>query len=271
MTSEVFAPAKINLTLHVTGQRADGYHLLDSLVVFADVGDRLWFEAGPELSMDVSGPFAQGVPVDQRNLVWQAAELAGWTGRITVEKNLPHGAGIGGGSTDAAATLNALGGVAQAATLGADVPVCLRRAATRMRGIGDHLEVADGVPQCWAVLIWPGVGVATPHIFKHLEKKDNLAMPEGLPKFQSHTQMITWLRGMRNDLQATCAALVPEVSEALTALAACDGLGLARMSGSGSTCFGLFETQGQADAAARKIAASHPEWWVKPCVLGDVS
>lgn len=268
MTSEVFAPAKINLTLHVTGQRADGYHLLDSLVVFADVGDRLWFEQGQELSLKVTGPFARGVPTDRRNLVWQAAELAGWTGRITLEKNLPHGAGIGGGSADAAATLAALGGGTKAATLGADVPVCLRRAPTRMRGIGDQLDVAEGVPQCWAVLVWPGVGVATPQVFKRLESKNNSEMPEVLPKFQYHTQMMAWLGGMRNDLQASCEALVPEVSEVLNALAGCDGLVLARMSGSGSTCFGLFETLAQAGVAAQQITQAHPEWWVKSCVLG---
>lgn len=271
MTSEVFAPAKINLTLHVTGQRADGYHLLDSLVVFANVGDRLWFEPGPEMLLKVSGPFAQGVPTDQRNLVWQAAELASWTGRITLEKNLPHGAGIGGGSADAAATLTALGGGAKAATLGADVPVCMRLAPTRMRGIGDQLDAADGIPPCWAVLVWPGVGVATPDIFKRLKNKTNSEMPEVLPTFQDHTGMTEWLGGMRNDLQASCEALVPEVSQALKALAGCEGAGLARMSGSGSTCFGLFETLSQADAAAQKIARAHPEWWVKSCVLGQVN
>ncbi|MGC1504156.1 MAG: 4-(cytidine 5'-diphospho)-2-C-methyl-D-erythritol kinase [Sulfitobacter sp.] len=271
MTSEVFAPAKINLTLHVTGRRTDGYHLLDSLVVFADVGDRLWFERGKELSLKVTGPFAQGVPMDRGNLVWQAADLAGWTGRITLEKNLPHGAGIGGGSTDAAATLKALGGQADAARLGADVPVCVRSVPTRMRGIGAQLDVVENVPPCRAVLVWPGVGVATPDIFKQLENRKNSAMPKVLPRFQSYPQLITWLHEMRNDLQTTCESQVPEVSATLEALAACDGLGLARMSGSGSTCFGLFETVAQANDAAQIIAREHPEWWVKSCVFGGSS
>lgn len=271
MISEVFAPAKINLTLHVTGQRADGYHLLDSVVVFADVGDRLLFEPGQHMSLAVTGRFAQGVPTDRRNLVWQAAELADWTGQITLEKNLPHGAGIGGGSTDAAAVLNTLGGRAKAATLGADVPVCLRGVPTRMRGIGDQLDLVDVLPQIWAVLVWPGVGVATPEIFKHLKKKTNLAMPDVLPRLQNHDQMIAWLQGMRNDLQAVCAALVPEVSAALAALSDCDGVGLARMSGSGTTCFGLFETSPKASAAASNIAQAHPDWWVKSCGFGGVS
>ena len=109
MAIEVFAPAKINLTLHVTGQRADGYHLLDSLVVFADFGDRLKLEPGPEMRIDLSGPFAAGVPQDERNLIWKAAEGAGWSGAIHLNKQLPHGAGIGGGSSDAAALLTALG------------------------------------------------------------------------------------------------------------------------------------------------------------------
>ena len=122
MATEAFAPAKINLALHVTGQRADGYHLLDSLVVFADVGDRIALTPGDALSLDVTGPFAVGVPADARNLVWRAAQAAGWTGRIALEKNLPHGAGIGGGSSDAAAVLRMLGAAGAALSLGADVP-----------------------------------------------------------------------------------------------------------------------------------------------------
>lgn len=271
MTFEVFAPAKINLTLHVTGQRADGYHLLDSMVVFADVGDRLRFSPEPDISLDVTGPFAQGVPVDGRNLVWQAAEMAGWTGRITLEKNLPHGAGIGGGSTDAGATLNALGFQGGTACLGADVPVCQRQVPTRMQGIGAQLTAINGVPQCWAVLVWPGVGVATPDIFKRLERKNNPAMPEILPTFQEPRQMIQWLQGMRNDLQTTCAGFVPEVAQALEVLSACEGLALARMSGSGSTCFGLFNSMSEARAAAAKIAHARPDWWVKSCVIGGAS
>ena len=130
-TVNVFAPAKINLTLHVTGRRADGYHLLDSLVVFADTGDLLQLDPGPELALDVSGLFAGGVPADERNLVWKAAEGAGWTGHISLDKQLPHGAGIGGGSSDAAAVLRALAGQGTgipedlSLSLGADVPVCM--------------------------------------------------------------------------------------------------------------------------------------------------
>ena len=146
-TNEAFAPAKINLTLHVTGRRADGYHLLDSLVVFADLGDRLWLDPGAQMSLEVSGPFADGVPRDDSNLVWRAAMAAGWRGAIRLEKNLPHGAGIGGGSADAAALLRALHGddamrvIGPEATLalGADVPVCLHTGPQRMRGIGEQL------------------------------------------------------------------------------------------------------------------------------------
>ncbi|MDG1068196.1 MAG: 4-(cytidine 5'-diphospho)-2-C-methyl-D-erythritol kinase, partial [Sulfitobacter sp.] len=165
MTSEGFAPAKVNLTLHVTGQRADGYHLLDSLVVFADIGDRLWFDAGPQMRISVTGPFAEGVPVDQRNLVWQAAVLAGWTGHITLEKNLPHGAGIGGGSSDAAAVLRAFGGTADALQLGADVPVCLAHAPQRMRGIGEILDPIAPLPDLEIVLVNPRVAVPTAPVF----------------------------------------------------------------------------------------------------------
>ena len=155
MRIEAFAPAKINLTLHVTGQRPGGYHLLDSLVLFADVGDRLWLDAGPDMSVEVFGPFAKGVPTDERNLVWAAAQLAGWSGRIQLEKNLPHGAGIGGGSSDAAAVLRALGADIDGGNLGADVPVCCCSVATRMTGIGDILGPVVELPELFAVLANP--------------------------------------------------------------------------------------------------------------------
>lgn len=262
MATEAFAPAKINLTLHVTGQRADGYHLLDSLVVFADLGDRLWLDPATEMSLQVSGPFAEGVPEDRRNLVWRAAELAGATLRIGLEKVLPHGAGIGGGSSDAAAVLRAVGAGERAAELGADVPVCLSDAPQRMRGIGDVLEKVPGVPALPLVLVNPGVHVPTPAVFRELAQKDNPDMGD-LPRWGAREAFLSWLRAQRNDLQAPAIATAPAIRAALEALGGVDGCLLARMSGSGATCFGVFGSDTAAHAAAAEIAAAQPGWWVR--------
>lgn len=267
MTFDVFAPAKINLTLHVTGQRDDGYHLLDSLVVFADVGDRLRLTPASAMSMEVSGPFAAGVPADARNLAWQAAVMADWTGHIQLEKNLPHGAGIGGGSSDAAAVLRMLNGPQHAPALGADVAVCLAACAQRMRGIGDRLEVLDGLPPVWAVLVNPCVHVATPRVFAALQSKDNPPMPGDLPHFDIARTFIFWLGDMRNDLETAAISQAPAIADVLKALSETDGVHLARMSGSGATCFGLYDNQGLAELVARDLQRAHPDWWVQDCRL----
>lgn len=257
MTTEAFAPAKVNLSLHVTGQRSDGYHLLDSLVIFVDVGDRLWFEAGPVMQVEVTGPFKQGVPTDRRNLVWQAAELAGWSGLIRLEKNLPHGAGIGSGSSDAAAVLRTFGGQQGAATLGADVPICLLSAAQRMRGIGDVMDLVPPLPRMDILLVNPSVPVPTGPIFDLLASKDNVPMPDVIPEFESADAFCQWLSEQRNDLEQPALQIAPQIIEVLAAL---DDALFARMSGSGATCFGLYESG--AKEAAQRIAQAHPSWWV---------
>lgn len=257
MTTEAFAPAKINLSLHVTGQRSDGYHLLDSLVVFVDVGDHLWFQAGPKMGVEVSGPFAQGVPTDRRNLVWQAAELAGWTGLIQLEKNLPHGAGIGSGSADAAAVLRTLGGGQGAAALGADVPVCLVQRVQRMRGIGDLLTPLSALPEMEVLLVNPSVIVPTGPVFQALASKHNPPMPDDIPDFHDVAGFCHWLGQQRNDLEAPALHIAPVIRDVLTAM---EGALLSRMSGSGATCFGIYDSG--AEAAAQEISAAHPDWWV---------
>ena len=267
MISEVFAPAKINLTLHVTGQRADGYHLLDSLVAFADVGDRLQFAPADALSLRVTGPFADGVPEDRRNLVLQAAEHVGLTAQITLEKNLPHGAGIGGGSADAAAVLRYADHSAGAASLGADVPVCLTPQAQRMQGIGDQLAALPALPPVWAVLVNPKAHVSTPDVFRALSHKQHPPMPEHLPSFATTAELITWLSNMRNDLERPALLRAPQIADALKAVAACPEVGLARMSGSGATCVGLFDTAAAAHAAEATLSLAHPAWWVRACRL----
>ncbi|MGZ2256739.1 4-(cytidine 5'-diphospho)-2-C-methyl-D-erythritol kinase [Roseobacter sp. A03A-229] len=265
-TIRCFAPAKINLTLHVTGQRADGYHLLDSLVMFADVGDQLHLTPGPRLALQVTGPFAAGVPTDERNLVWQAAELAGWRGRIDLEKHLPHGGGIGGGSADAGAVLRALNWSQSAVSLGADVPVCHYGQAAWMSGIGDQVTPAANVPAFHAVLVNPRRPVGTPAVFERLARKDNAPM-QPAPQGSEATDWIAWLRAQRNDLGAAAQAVAPVIAEVLKALDQTEAVLLTRMSGSGATCFGLYPTEAAAQAAARVLSDTHPDWWSVATVL----
>ncbi|WP_390912906.1 4-(cytidine 5'-diphospho)-2-C-methyl-D-erythritol kinase [Pseudosulfitobacter sp. SM2401] len=267
MTIEAFAPAKINLTLHVTGQRHDGYHLLDSLVVFANVGDRIWIEPADEMSLEITGPFAQGVPADARNLVWKAAVLAGHTAHIRLEKNLPHGAGIGGGSSDAGALLAALGCADTGVSLGADVPVCRLGQAAQMSGIGDMVEPFLGMPSLFAVLVNSGVHVPTPQVFKTLKNKDNPAMTGEFSTHDTAAALIDWVSDQRNDLEAAAIACAPEIAGVLEVLRGQPNQKLVRMSGSGATCFALFETAADAQTAAAAIRLQNPDWWVVDCAL----
>lgn len=262
------APAKVNLTLHVTGQRADGYHLLDSLVVFADLGDRLVLRRADQPALRVTGPMAAGVPSGPDNLVLRAARAMGVDLEIGLEKHLPSAAGIGGGSSDAAAVLR--GAVAlvpglalpddAGLSLGADVPVCLMARAARMRGIGEDVVPVDGLPLLHAVLVNPGVGVSTAVIFRSLSRKDNAAMPDVLPRWADVDDLAAWLAGQRNDMQAAVAA-APVVGEVIAAIGATAGCKLARMSGSGATCFGLYADAAAAARAAEALA--RPGWWVR--------
>ena len=265
----VLAPAKINLALHVTGQRGDGYHLLDSLVVFADLGDWRTFDAdAAPLRLGVTGSMADGVPTDDSNLVMRAARAAGVaTGRIMLDKHLPAAAGIGGGSSDAAAMLRLLGHAPgdEGLSLGADVPVCLRARATRMTGIGEGLADVSGLPPLPAVLVNPRVAVPTGPVFQGLASKTNPPMG-ALPDRPDLPGLIGWVAAQRNDLEPPALSLQPVIGDVLAALRA-GGAGLARMSGSGATCFGLFTGAEQADTAARAIATAHPGWWVRACRL----
>lgn len=261
------ARAKINLCLHVTGRRADGYHLLDSLVAFADVGDVLRVEPADQLTLEVSGPFSAGLPVDNDNLILRAAHLVDAQVRISLEKNLPVASGIGGGSADAAACLRALQQLGydmpsdQAVlSLGADVPVCLSQKTTRMRGIGDELMPANLSPPMHAVLVNAGVPVSTRAVFSTLASVDNSDM-----HWPPQEPLVDWLAQQRNDLQAAAIAIAPEIRDVLKALDEA-GAQLSRMSGSGATCFGLFESEQSAAAATRSLAGHR--WWVKHSALG---
>lgn len=276
-----FAPAKVNLTLHVTGRRSDGFHLLDSLVVFADVGDCITARPAAGLTLSVDGPRAAGVPTDDGNLVLKAARrLAGDEASrgaaLTLIKVLPPASGIGGGSADAAATLRALTrlwnlplpGPEEFLSLGADVPVCLAGRPVRMSGVGETLADVATLPALAAVLVNPGVAVSTPAVFAALSVRDNPPMADWPSRFGDAADVADWLRGQRNDLEEPALALAPPIGLALSALADLPGCLLARMSGSGATCFGLFADVPAAEAAAKALATAEPGWWVVPTRLG---
>ncbi len=265
------APAKINLFLHVTGRRPDGYHLLDSLAVVADVHDRIEALPSDTLSLTIDGPFGHALTEEPDNLVLRAARaLADATGAragaaLRLTKMLPVASGIGGGSADAAATLRALAtlwGVdvpgALPASLGADVPVCMASRACRMQGIGEILAQAPAMPPCGLVLVNPGVAVSTPAVFR--ARTGSFSPPADLPAaWPDVSAMATDLACLTNDLQAPAEKLCPAVTDVLAALRAQASCLLARMSGSGATCFGLTETPAQAEQAA--LALAHPGWW----------
>ncbi len=257
-----FAPAKVNLYLHVTGRRADGYHLLDSLAVFPDVGDVLTAAPADALSLHVEGPFAAGLAGEADNLVLRAARALGVAGaRLVLEKNLPIASGIGGGSADAAAALRLLGAdradlPALALGLGADVPVCLASRPARMQGIGEILLPAPALPPVGIVLVNPGVAVATPAVFR--ARAPGFTPPAALPGgWPDAAAMAADLAACTNDLQAAAISLCPAIAEVLDALS---GALFARMSGSGATCFALFADADAARAAAAGLA--RPDWWV---------
>ena len=281
----VFAPAKINLTLHVRGRRADGYHLLDSLVVFAGVGDRITVHPADMLHLDITGPYAAGLSADADNLVIRAARyLSQMIGRsdgaqITLEKNLPLASGIGGGSSDAAATLIALAQIWEtslgdlrdadlAAKLGADVPVCMRKQACFMRGIGEDLTPAPALPPAWLVLVNPNRPLATKSVFGALNGRFSEPQParvyEGL---STAAALAEALKAGRNDLAAPAREVMDTVAAMTAALEATAGCLLARMSGSGPTCFGLYGAADTAEAAAATLRAAHPGWWVAAAPL----
>ncbi len=258
-----FAPAKVNLYLHVTGRRADGYHLLDSLAVFPAMGDRLSYAPAEALSLRLSGPFAAGLDGEADNLVLRAARRlaarAGQvpTGTLLLEKNLPVASGIGGGSADAAASLRLLRAAwglkteldEIALALGADVPVCLARRTARMGGIGEILGPAPRLPPFGILLANPGFPVSTASVFR--ARRAAFSAPAALPAaWPDAGAMAATLATLRNDLEGAATGLAPGIAEVLTWARHLPGCLLARMSGSGATCFALFPTPEQAARAA---------------------
>ncbi|MEP1610851.1 MAG: 4-(cytidine 5'-diphospho)-2-C-methyl-D-erythritol kinase [Roseobacter sp.] len=282
----VFAPAKINLTLHVTGRRDDGYHLLDSVVAFADVGDDLVLNAGELDGFSVEGPEAAGVPADDSNLICKVGSMFAnaTAANVTLIKNLPTASGIGGGSADAAAAFRgfkALQSTSQIVSheplptltdlvsLGADIPMCVASQTARVSGIGDMIDPLVALPEVYAVLVNPRREVATPDVFKALQTPHNARMPDQMPRFSSMLDFVRFLMSQRNDLEEPALRLAPAIDTVKRVLASDPGCMLARMSGSGATCFGLFETRHAAQIAAEGLRRSHPNWWVKAAVLGS--
>jgi 4-diphosphocytidyl-2-C-methyl-D-erythritol kinase len=273
------APAKINLGLHVVGLRYDGFHLLESIVTFADLGDQLRFSLSETDEFTVSGRFASELSTDAAgNLVVKARDLFrqqlvanGFPAppvSIHLRKDLPISAGIGGGSADAAATLRGLfrlwnAEIPEAAllalglSLGADVPMCLTGAAVLAEGIGERLEPLPTMPSLCLVLANPLISVSTPEIFKLLADKENAALP---PPPTDASGWLHYLKTLRNDLEPPARALIPEIAE-LSAMIAAEGAELVRMSGSGATCFGVFPSKTEAEAAAQALASQKPDWY----------
>lgn len=272
MAIEETAPAKLNLALHVTGRRADGYHLLDSLVVFAGAGDRVRVAPDEALSLRVTGAEGQGLPAGEDNLVLRAARAFGADrgAAITLDKALPVASGIGGGSADAAATLRALArlwgrplpGAEAVLALGADVPVCLAGRPARMSGIGETLAPLPELPEMAVVLVNPRVEISTPAVFRALARKDNPPLGPLPDRFATAGALVRWLARQRNDLETPAIALAPVVAAVLEALRATGPL-LARMSGSGATCFGLYNNLSEAEVAAAALSARAGDWWVR--------
>jgi 4-diphosphocytidyl-2-C-methyl-D-erythritol kinase len=282
MPVEAFAPAKVNLYLHVTGRRADGYHLLDSLIAFADVGDRLTAESWGVLSLEVSGSEAPSLPfADEDNLVLRAARLlAAHAGIATgaalrLQKNLPVAAGIGGGSSDAAAALRALRQLWQvsigdaalcalAARLGADIPACVGGHAVWVAGIGERIEPAAALPKAGILLANPRTKLPTAAVFA--ARRGPFSDPGRFePMPAGVAGLAQTLMRCRNDLTDAAIGLVPEIGGVLASLGALPGALLARMSGSGATCFALFRDRCAAERARAALATAEPRWW---CAAG---
>ena len=278
MLNKQLAKAKINLCLHVTGQNMEGYHLLDSLVAFANYGDELVFHDNEKIEIVSEGKFGKDLSniKIQENIIFKALKSLNLSSgvKIKLQKNLPVSAGIGGGSADAAATLR---GIFQqknipfppddGLALGADVPVCIKSTTQRMQGIGEKLTDVKVFPKLAAVLVNSGDKVSTSVIFKLLKNKVNQDIGNLPNKKMTFTQTVHYLSELRNDLELPAFELIPNIKNVITLLNN-SGSSLSRMSGSGATCFGLFADFELAKSAANNISTDNPNWWVQPVILG---
>lgn len=268
MQINVAARAKINLCLHVIGQEKNGYHLLDSIVVFSDYADQISIQPADQFTLQVKGPFSKFLGAEDDNLVLRAARLFKdhcKGAKIILHKNLPVASGIGGGSADAAATLLGMAKMTEhklpednGLSLGADVPVCLLGKATRMEGIGEILTPVTNIPILYSVLVWPNTPILTSKIFRKLQSKNNskLRLPSQFQNFEM------FLSNTRNDLEPPAVDICPIIACSIQELIV-QGAFFARMSGSGATCFGLFKDEVSAKNAANRLRQKYSLYWVK--------
>ena len=270
-----FAPAKINLALHVLGRRADGYHELDSVVAFASVGDELALSMADETSLTVSGPFAADVPTGPENLVLKAhaalaAEFQVSPVAVHLTKNLPVASGIGGGSSDAAAALRGILKLTNqevdflslqkiSLSLGADVPVCLRARACRMQGVGEVITGLERLPTTAALLVNPSKSCGTVDVFRQM----GLQVGDSFGTALETSTPEHW----RNDMTAAAISVLPEIGLVLSTLNAIVPHATVRMSGSGATCFALFDSLDEAASVGAELTAKHQDWWIAPVTL----
>jgi len=275
------APAKINLFLHVGMRRADGFHPLQSLAVFTAMGDVLEIDTAPALSLHVQGPFAKGLDGESDNLVLRAARALGAQGaKLTLTKNLPVASGIGGGSADAAAALRGLrrlwnvdkdeAGLREiAAALGSDIPACVLSAPCFMEGRGEILRPLLSLPRLAMMLVNPGVAVPTKDVFAGLQSRSGaeMTLPQG--RFHDTADLLRFLETTRNDLEEPARRLQPLIGEVLARIAALPGALVARMSGSGATCFAIFADDDCCARAADILKQAHPDWWIAPSFVPE--
>jgi 4-diphosphocytidyl-2-C-methyl-D-erythritol kinase len=280
-TGSLRAPAKINLFLHVGDRRSDGYHALESLIVFAETSDSLEFTLSSKLTLNITGPFGKALSRDHDNLVLKAARALqarypheGQGANIALEKNLPLASGLGGGSADAAATLRALNGLWHldlseselldiAAEISSDVPACLLSSPCWMEGRGERVTKLSAMPPFELVLVNPGVAVPTGPVFNALNARSGVGAIGPPPPLASVWELVAYLADAGNDLEAPASRFAPVIEDVLGALGHEPACVLAQMSGSGATCFGLFDGPVYAAGAAERIAQEHPHWWVR--------
>ena len=269
------ANAKVNLCLQIVGQKPNGFHLLDSIVGFTEFGDHLSFKKSDKLELTVQGAFSDKIPVDRSNLILKAAELVRKlnnikTGaHITLTKNLPPSAGLGGGSSDAAATIRGLSRmwgtdlpeIHDLMKIGSDLPVCINQKTQHMKGFGEVLNVVNTFPNLPILLVNPLKKVSTQAVFRKLENKKNSPLSKYEKLFQTKKDWINWLLLQRNDLMEPAVSVEPVISEVLQFISNQISVEKVSMSGSGATCFGVFENNHDCDLAMKKIRRERPEWW----------
>ena len=269
------ASAKVNLCLKIVGQKSDGFHLLDSIVGFTEFGDHLSFKKSDELKLTAKGAFSDQIPVDKSNLILKAAELLRTinnikTGaHITLTKNLPPSAGLGGGSSDAAATIRGLSRlwgtdlpeIDDLMKIGSDLPVCINQKTQHMKGFGEVLEEINTFPNLPILLVNPLKKVSTQTVFRMLKNKKNPPLSKYEKLFQAKKDWINWLLLQRNDLMEPAVKVEPVISEVLRLISKQISVEKVSMSGSGATCFGIFENKHDCDLAMKRVRLERPDWW----------